>query len=309
MIAMKLAMKSRFHTLLVIASVLSMHATRPVNGQENPQPAAGVPAANQTRLRVAVAQIPVTTNIDANFDSIRRAMQKAVSEQADVLLTPEGSLSGYTHRFDQAKVEQALEKLVAEASASKLALVLGTCFVEPDDGKCYNELRFYDRDGKLLGFHTKTLRCGTMTDPPVGEINHYGVRPLRTFTLNGITVGGLICNDMWANPSCTPMPDPHLSHQLAKMKTRVVFHAINGGRGGSDWSRDVAWPFHESNLRIRARTSKLWIVTADNCDPVNLPCSAPSGVLRPNGQWAAQAPAKGEHVVVYTIELDGSETQ
>ena len=301
---MKLPMKTFFITLLVIASVLSWQATRPVNGQENPQPAAGVPAASPARLRVAVAQIPVSTNIDANFDSIRRAMSKAVSEQADVLLTPEGSLSGYTHRFDQTKVELALDKLVAEASASKLALVLGTCFVEPDDGKCYNELRFYDGDGKLLGFHTKTLRCGTMTDPPVGEINHYGVRPLRTFTLKGITVGGLICNDMWANPGCTPMPDPHLSQQLAQMNTRVIFHAINGGRNGGDWSRDVFWPFHESNLRIRAQTGKQWIVTADNCDPVNVPCSAPSGVLGPNGQWAAQAPTKGEHVVVYTIPLD-----
>ena len=301
---MKLPMKTFFITLLVIASVLSWQATRPVNGQENPQPAAGVPAASPARLRVAVAQIPVSTNIDANFDSIRRAMSKAVSEQADVLLTPEGSLSGYTHRFDQTKVELALDKLVAEASASKLALVLGTCFVEPDDGKCYNELRFYDGDGKLLGFHTKTLRCGTMTSPPVGEINHYGVRPLRTFTLKGITVGGLICHDMWANPGCTPMPDPHLSKQLAQMNTRVIFHAINGGRNGGDWSRDVFWPFHESNLRIRAQTGKQWIVTADNCDPVNVPCSAPSGVLGPNGQWAAQAPTKGEHVVVYTIPLD-----
>ena len=199
---------------------------------------------------------------------------------------------------------RALERIVRKASAAKLALALGTCFVEPDDGKCYNQVRFYDADGKFLGFHSKTLRCGTMTDPPKGEINDFAARPLRTYELNGITIGGLICNDLWANPQCTPMPDPHLSQQLAEMGARIIFHAINGGRSDSDWSRDVYWPFHETNLRIRARTGKLWIVTSDNCAPENIPCSAPSGVLAPTGNWAVQAPNQGRHVVVYTIELE-----
>ena len=53
-------------------------------------------------------------------------------------------------------------------------------------------------------------------DPPQGEINDYAIRPLRTFEIKGIRVGGLICNDMWANPQCTPMPDPHLSQKLSK---------------------------------------------------------------------------------------------
>jgi predicted amidohydrolase len=242
-----------------------------------------------------VAQIPVTLDIAANVKAITRAIDRAVADRAEVLLTPEGSLSGYTHQFDQRQVEESLRRIVARASASRLALALGTCFVEPDDGKCYNQIRFYAADGTFLGFHPKTLRCGSMTEPPTGEIEHYAVRPLRTYQLKGVTVGGLICNDMWANPQCTPMPDPHLSQKLSGMGAKIIFQAINGGRDGSAWSRDVYWPFHETNLRI---------VTADNCAPVNIPCSAPSGVLKPDGQWAAQAPHQGEHVVTYTIELD-----
>ncbi|MHC4494486.1 MAG: hypothetical protein ACYSYM_01545 [Planctomycetota bacterium] len=83
----------------------------------------------------------------------------------------------------------------------------------------------------------------------------------------------------------------------------IIFHAVNGGRNGSEWSRKVYWPFHEANLRIRAQTSKLWIVTADNCHPTNIPCSAPSGVVKPDGNWAAKTPDQGEHMAVYTIEL------
>lgn len=256
------------------------------------------------RLRVAVAQIPVTGDVQANLKTIGRAIDRAVTEKADVLLTPEGSLSGYTHQFDQARVEAGLKELVAKASSAGLALALGTCFVEPDDGRCYNQIRFYDGQGKFLGFHNKILRCGTMTEPVRGEINHYAARPLRTFRLKGITIGGLICNDMWANPGCTPMPDPHLSQQLAAKGAKIIFQAINGGRDGSDWSRQVFWPFHETNLRIRAQTGKVWIVTADNCHPSDVPCSAPSGILKPDGHWAARAPNRGQQMVFHTIELD-----
>lgn len=262
------------------------------------------PDGKPRRLRVATAQICVTRDIATNVKTINRAIDQAVAEKADVLLTPEGSLSGYTHQFDQSRVEEALKKIVTKASASELALALGTCFMEADDGKCYNQIRFYDCDGTFRGFHNKILRCGTMTDPSKGEINHFAARPLRTFQLKGITVGGLICADMWANPQCTPMPDPHLSQKLSDMGARIIFQAINGGRNGSDWSRNVYWPFHETNLRLRARTGKLWIVTSDNCHPTNIPCSAPSGVLKPDGHWAVQAPKQGEHVVTYTIELD-----
>lgn len=285
-----------FVSLLTFALVLLLSARAATLAAEasKPQP---------KRLRVATAQLPVTRDIKANTAAISRAIVQAHEEGADILLTPEGSVSGYTPTFDQAQVDEALDALVKKASGLGMALALGTCYVEPDDGLCYNQIRFYDTDGSFLGFHNKILRCGSMTDPPVGEINHYAARPLRTFRIKGITVGGLICNDMWANPGCTPMPDPHLSQKLSAMGAQIIFHSINGGRNGSDWSRNVFWPFHETNLRIRARTGKVWIVTSDNCAPAKFPCSAPSGVLAPNGQWAVQAPDTGEQIVVYTIEL------
>jgi predicted amidohydrolase len=258
----------------------------------------------QVILRVAAAQIPVTRDIAANARTIQRALDTAIREQADILLTPEGSLSGYSPEFDQAALEKHLAEIVHKASAAGVALALGTCFVEAEDGQCYNQIRFYDEAGQFLGFHAKILRCGSLTDPPKGEINHYATVPLRTFEIGGIRVGGLICNDMWANPQCTPMPDPHLSQQLSEAGARIIFVAINGGRSGNEWSEDVNWPYHETNMRMRAAAGKLWLVSADNCAPSDIPCSAPSGVLQPSGAWAAQAPNQGEHVVVYTIPLE-----
>lgn len=255
------------------------------------------------KIRIAGGQIPVTQNIPDNLAVIHRAMDFAISEGADVLLTPEGSLSGYRPDFDRAAVTAALEEVTARARQAGLALALGTCFVEPGDARCYNQIRFYDGAGAFLGFHSKILRCGTMSAEPQGEINHYATTPLRTFRLHDIPVGGLICNDLWANPGCTPMPDTHLTQQLADQGARIVFHAVNGGRDGGPLS-ELAWQYHEANLRMRAIAGKLWIVTVDNCHPMDLPCSAPSGVIDPQGNWAVKVAPQGEQFFAHTIELD-----
>jgi len=255
-----------------------------------------------TTLRVAGAQIVVTRDVAANGNTIERAIDLAAGQEAEILLTPEGSLSGYTHEFDQAAVDDALKALCAQARGARLGLALGTCFVEPDDAQCYNQVRFYNRDGDFLGFHAKTLRCANHSDPPKGELNHYGEAALRTFDFHGTCIAGLICNDLWANPGCTPMPDTHLTQQLSKMGARVIFHAVNGGRSANAWSK-VAWDYHGSNLRMRARAGKLWIVTVDNCAPIELPCSAPCGVINPEGDWAAKTQPQGEQFFVHTIDM------
>jgi len=254
-------------------------------------------------IRVAGAQLPVTGDIAANAAAIHRAVDFAVREQAAILLTPEGSLSGYTHDFDSSAVSEALDALTARARAAALGLALGTCYVEPGDSRCYNQIRFYARDGQYLGFHSKTLTCGSLEDPPRGEIEHYAVAPLRAFSFEGVRIGGLICNDLWANPGCTPVPDPHLSQQLANTGVRIVFHAVNGGRNGSEWSR-VAWQYHDANLRMRARAGRIWIVTADSCHPDRWPCSAPSGVVAPDGRWVCLTSPRGEQFFAHTVVLE-----
>lgn len=255
------------------------------------------------KIRVAGIKIAVTKDIEQNTQKICTAIEKAADEKSDILLTPEGSLSGYTHEFDQSAVGTALNRVTSLARMKGVGLALGTCFTK-EDGNRYNQIRFYRPDGEYLGFHSKILTCGTWDDPPEGEINHFVSTPLRVFQWNSeLTIGGLICNDLWANPGCTPIPDPHLTQQFALMGGRVLFHAVNGGRGGDEWS-EVAWNFHESNLLMRARAGKIWIASVDSSFPTDMPSSAPSGVINPNGEWACRSAAKGERFFVHTITLD-----
>jgi predicted amidohydrolase len=251
-------------------------------------------------LRVAGAQIPVTESIRSNLEAINSAVDFAIDEEADILLTPEGSLSGYTHRFDQKEVAKGLSAIMTR-TRGKLGLALGTCYFE-EDGLCYDQVRFYDTRGKSLGFHSKILLCSTLTEPLEGEIEHYATKPLRTFRFKRATVGGLVCNDMWANPCYTSMPDSHLSQELARMGARVIFHAVNGGRDKSEFSQ-VARNFHESSLRLRAAAGKIWIVTADNCFPEDIPSSCPSGIVDPHGNWIVKIPDKGKQFFACTIEI------
>jgi predicted amidohydrolase len=256
------------------------------------------------RLRVAGAQIPVTRDVGANLRALERAVRYAASEKAEVLLTPEGSLSGYSTDFDAEGTARALDRILAIARDARVGLALGTCYREPSDGRRYDELRFYTRDGEYLGFHAKILLCRRIADPAsVGEIGAFGTRPLRTFRLADVTVGGLICNDLWANPEWTPQPDSHLSQQLADQGARVVFQAVNSGLArGEDLALNRH--FHEANLRMRARAGRLWIVAADAASAeAGLSPQCPSGVVDPSGNWTVRVDAEGERFFAYTIEL------
>ncbi len=271
-------------------------------------------------MKIAGKKIAVTNDISTNKKNLILAIEQAANVNAEILLTPEGSLSGYTYKFDQKEVDDALAEVLSAAKKSNLGLALGTCFYE-DDGKsphlkgdlggcsssekqkkCYNQLRFYLPTGEYLGFHSKVLRCGSWGNPPVGELNDFATTSLKVFKWNDeLTIGGIICNDMWANPDCTPMPDVHLSQQLSKKGAKILFHAVNGGRNGDDWSK-VIYQYHEANLRMRANAGKVWIVTVDNSFPTNLPSAAPSGVLSPDGNWALKAKDIGDDFFSYDIE-------
>ncbi len=249
---------------------------------------------------VSGKKISVTNDISSNKEKTLAAITQAADVNADILLTPEGCLSGYTHQFDQKELVPALKEVLNAAKECRVGLALGTCYYE-HDGKCYNQIRFYDRSSQYLGFHSKILKCGSLEDTPTGEITAFASSPLRIFDWGSKKVGGMICNDLWANPECTPMPDVHISQQLSNLGAKIIFHAVNGDRDQSAWS-EVQRNYHEANLRMRARAGKLWIVTVDNSHPVSVPSAAPSGVLDPSGSWVCKAENTGEQFFSYEIQ-------
>jgi predicted amidohydrolase len=245
-------------------------------------------------VRVAGAQIPVSASVSSNVAAILRGIDYASASGAAVLLTPEGSVSGYTVDFDHRATREAVSELVDQAGKRELALALGTCYLE-EDGRRYDEIRFYGRSGRFLGFHAKILLSKNVRDSQAkSELDEFATKPLEIVHFEGTPVGGLVCNDLWANPECTPMDDPHLTQHLVRLGARVVFHAVNTQQSDGEELR-LRRAFHETNLRIRARAAGIWIITTDAADPAaRLASSAPSGVLSPEGRWVVKAPMHGE---------------
>ena len=62
-------------------------------------------------MKICLAQIPVSTDVAVNAGKINAAITHAHEHDADILLTPEGSLSGYMNEFDDGEVSDALESI------------------------------------------------------------------------------------------------------------------------------------------------------------------------------------------------------
>jgi len=254
---------------------------------------------NMKSLTVCGLQMPVTNDVNRNAQRILGAIKKAAEAGADFLVTPEGSLSGYTPNFDRVQVTEAVERLAASAKEHKVGLLLGTCFKELTDGKelCYNQVRVYTPQGEYLGFHAKILRCSPLETPGSGEMKDYAEGRLRTFQWNGITFGILICNDFWATPGYTTIPNPYLPWQLKKMGAQLIFHHINSGFDQE--YRD----FQESSVNLWAKKLGIYIVEVNAADK-NEKTNAGSGLVGPKGERETIVPDVGEQFFTCKIKIE-----
>jgi len=246
-------------------------------------------------------QMNVSNDIKANMEQIVAGIRKTAGEGASFLVTPEGSLSGYTGNFDQKELADALEEIKAEALKMKVGLMLGTCYKKIIKGKeyCYNQVRVYAPEGHFIGEYSKVLRCSNLDLPGSGEMIDYVEGELRTFEWNGNRFGILICNDLWATPGYTTIPNPYLVWKLKQMGAQFIVHCINSG------TTQKYRPFHESSAELWALSVKLPIIevnAAQGDEKVN----AQSGLIDANGERSLRVPDSG--VQFFTVKINTSST-
>lgn len=253
---------------------------------------------NDAKAPVVVSglQMNVTTDIGLNLKQIVEGIRKAADEGADFLVTPEGSLSGYTSDFDQKELSDALAAVTAEASRMKIGLMLGTCYKQIVKGKefCFNQVRVYSPEGHFLGEYSKILRCSILDMPGTGEMVDYVEGDLRTFDWNGFRFGILICNDLWATPGYTTMPNPYLAWKLKQMGAQFIVHCINSG------TVQKYRPFHESSAELWALSVKLPVLEV-NAAQGNEKINAQSGLIDSSGERNLRVPDSG--VQFFTVKI------
>lgn len=119
---------------------------------------------------------------------------------------------------------------------------------------------------------------------------------LRTFAWRGVKFGALICNDLWATPGYTTMPNPYLPWRLRQMGAQFLLHAINSGQ-------DLrARAFHESSTELWARALGMPIVQVNAAQAEGQRVNAPSGLVDAAGNRPVLAPDMGEQYFVCEVE-------
>jgi len=244
-------------------------------------------------------QMEVTADIDQNERRILRAIQHAKRQDADFLVTPEGSLSGYNATFDAEQLRKALTRVTRVARQAGVGLILGTCYKESAQGNelCWNQVRVYTPDGKHLGDYSKILRCSPVDVPGTGEMQDYVEGTVRTFDWRGVRFGTLVCNDLWATPGYTTMPNPYLPVKLKQQGAEVIVHVINSS------AKQKYKAFHESSVELWADSLGLPIVEV-NASEGDLPVNARSGLVDSTGARAVVVDPIGEQFFVCKIVLD-----
>ena len=237
-------------------------------------------------IRVSGIQMIVSERMEENLP---RILDHIAASDADFLLFPEMSLTGYHGDFSDKAVRSAWRQIAAACRQSYVTALIGTgC---KTNGTTHIQTRVFSDEGEVIGTHEKLV-------PTQGDRNFCQPgEELRLLEHRGLPFGCLICNDMWVTPGCGPYPDPRLSYQLSKKGARVIFHSVNSGSSAKHMQ------FHESNLALRAMEGDLHICTA-NAASTNGPINCSTGIMSPQGKWLTKCPRTGEQHYTYDIEVD-----
>lgn len=284
--------------LLLCICLLTFLNYFPVSGQKSRNSSGA-----ESQIMLSGLQMNVTQNIEENKNQILEGIRQAAAKGANFLVTPEGSLSGYTNIFDQKRVSDALKDILAKASDLKVGLMLGTCYKEIIKGQefCYNQVRVYGPDGIYLGAYSKILRCSSMDFPGTGEMVQYVEGQLKTFEWGGIRFGILICNDLWATPGYTTTPNPYLAWKLKQNGAQFIVHCINSG------TEQKYRSFHESSAELWASAMKIPIFEV-NAAHENQKINAQSGLIDKDGERVLRVPDTGVQFFTDRITIASSDT-
>lgn len=251
-------------------------------------------------ITVTGAQMLVTKDVQQNEKRIFNGIDEAAANGADFLLTPESAVSGNYPDFDREQVTEAVNRIAQKAKNAGIGLILGTCYKQIEDGNeyCYNQARVYAPSGEYLGFYAKILRCSSLEYPGSGAMSRYIEGVPRIFEWEGIKFGILICNDMWATPGFTTIPNNYLPWRLKQMGAEFIVHPISAS--GTDLRYKT---FHESSVELWAFALKTHIIEINKAPENGKVLNTASGLVGKEGQRLIKAPDDGEHFFTCQIKL------
>ena len=247
-------------------------------------------------LHLALWQTPFASNPAEALLRLDAAAAQACAQGADLLVTPEMSLTGYAIGAERvAALAEPADGPLAQAVAAiakrhGIAIVYGYPEQHPH-GKPFNAAQCIDADGKRLSNYRKTHRFGSMDRAQFSA----GDAPSQVFKWRGWRLGLLICYDV---------EFPEAVRGLALQGADAVLVPTANMEPFDEVQRVL--------LPARALESRLFVAYANACGAeAALRYNGLSTVYGPNGQTHAQATDKGECLLRVTLsrrELDAART-
>jgi predicted amidohydrolase len=247
-------------------------------------------------LRVGLAQIaPALGDRPRNLAKHLEQIRAAQREQADLVVFPELSLTGYFLRDMVGEValnRSSLEIAELVEAASPMALVAG--FVEEASGHQFYNAAFYAEAGRLVHVHRKVYL------PTYGlfeEQRYFSAgRRFQAFsTARFGRVGLLVCEDLWHLSSATVMQAEEVD---------VLVCIINSPARGVDGEKLRTAETYELLARTFSQLIGALVIIVNRVGFEDGLCFfGNSMVVGPDGRIIGQAPQFDECLTVVTCDL------
>jgi predicted amidohydrolase len=217
-------------------------------------------------MRVALGQIPVSSDPQVNLRRVRAAAADAATQGAKLAVFPEGTQARFS--ADLRAVAEPLDGpfcrgLADAARTAGLAIV--ACVFEPaPDGRVFNTTVGYESDGSLAAVYRKIHLFDAL-----GHRESDSVAPgdnVVVAALGGLRVGFMTCYDVRF---------PELARALAAGGAELLVLP-------AAWAAGTFKEEHWVTLvRARAIENTIWVAAAGQVpDPAEAPTKAPTGIGR-----------------------------
>jgi len=215
-------------------------------------------------ISALVAQFPITLDIGENLDVVLSVLARA--EQDDLVVLPEGALSGYAQDpaflrgIDVALLGDSLRALRDEAARRQVHLIFGSCVREA--AEWYNAGLYYGSD-KAFVYHKVNLATSER-----GHFTAGSQLPVIEMTMRRGTVklGIQLCREIRF---------PAQWQQLARGGAEVFAYLTNAVGDGTQA------PVWRSHLISRAAENQRFVLCANNAHPAQ---QCPSMIVSPGGR-------------------------
>jgi predicted amidohydrolase len=271
--------------------------TTSIRSAHKPQAApAPETAHHRGELRVALAQIaPALGDRQRNLDKHLAQIEAAKREQADLVIFPELSLTGYYLRDmvgEVALARSSVEIAQLVEAASPIGVVAG--FVEEGEGHQFYNAAFFAEAGRLVHVHRKVYL------PTYGlfEEQRYFSAGKRFEAFSSARfgrVGLVICEDFWHVSTATI---------LQAEEVDVVVCVVNSPARGVSGPKVGTAETYELLARTFAQLLGALVIVVNRVGFEDGLCFfGASMVIGPGGRVIAQAPAFDECLTVASCDL------